>query len=314
MRARNGRTVRLVALTALVASVAATVAALSSAAPARRTISAPPAYYPSGPQLSVSESALAAGGWKQCWTGNYNDSSSEIATVLAACPGDYLLLAGGPVASTVFDVVAAAPRTDVIFDTGTGNTPHDANGSGWYYNDSYSWGFAPQGSPINRDSCDIIDSDDFPDGGATDGDHRLCWHTGGGFIEAGWRSGRTDFLQDVDTYRRAIYVPTPTGTITVTKRLVSSPLDPAKFNLRVDGTTYAFNVGNGGTTGAVTVAAGTHTVSETAGTGANLGSYTTRIACSDGSVGYGTSLSGVTVTSGGSVTCTITNTRKLFKT
>ena len=104
-----------------------------------------------------------------------------------------------------------------------------------------------------------------------------------------------------------------TGTITVTKKLVSNSLDPAKFNLKIDGTTYASNVGNNGTTGAVIVLQGTHTVSETAGTNANLSNYTTRIACSDGSSGYTTSLSGITVNQLDNITCTITNTRKLFK-
>jgi hypothetical protein len=104
-----------------------------------------------------------------------------------------------------------------------------------------------------------------------------------------------------------------TGTIIVTKHLVSNHLDPAKFNLKVDGTTHASNVGDGGTTGPVQVPGGSHTVSETAGTSANLANYTARIACSDGSAGYGTSLSGVHVANGATVTCTITNTRKLFK-
>jgi prealbumin domain-containing protein len=101
-------------------------------------------------------------------------------------------------------------------------------------------------------------------------------------------------------------------TITVTKHLVSNSLDPAKFNLRIDGVTYAANVGDGGTTGAITVAPGTHTVSETPGVNANMSNYQARISCSDGSAGYGTSLQ-VTVALGDSLSCTITNTRKLFK-
>jgi hypothetical protein len=102
-------------------------------------------------------------------------------------------------------------------------------------------------------------------------------------------------------------------TLTVTKHLVSNPADPAKFNLQIDGTTYAFNVGDGGTTGAIVVTPGTHTVSETAGINANPSNYQARIQCSDGSAAYGTSLSGITVASGTQVTCVITNTRKLFK-
>jgi hypothetical protein len=103
-------------------------------------------------------------------------------------------------------------------------------------------------------------------------------------------------------------------TITVTKHLISNPGDPAKFNLRVDGTTYAANVGDGGSTGYVVVGPGTHTVSETAGLNANLSNYQARIECSDGSAKYGTSLSGVTVASGTQVFCLITNTRRLFHT
>jgi hypothetical protein len=106
---------------------------------------------------------------------------------------------------------------------------------------------------------------------------------------------------------------TSNPTITVTKHLISNSQDPAKFNLRIDGVTYAANVGDGGTTGAITVTPGTHTVSETAGINANLGNYQARIACSDGSAAYATSLQ-VTVVLGEALNCTITNTRKLFKT
>jgi uncharacterized repeat protein (TIGR01451 family) len=102
------------------------------------------------------------------------------------------------------------------------------------------------------------------------------------------------------------------GTITVVKHLVPS-YDPGRFNLRIDGTTYAPNVGNNGTTGQVSVSAGNHTVSETAGTSTNLGNYVPRIVCSDGSAGYGTSLSGVHVAVGDDITCTITNTRRLHR-
>ncbi len=104
-----------------------------------------------------------------------------------------------------------------------------------------------------------------------------------------------------------------TGNLVVTKKLISNSADPAKFNLKIDGTTYAANVGNNGTTGAVAVTQGTHTVSETAGTNANLGNYQARISCSDGSAAYATSLSGIHVTNGSTTYCTITNTRRLFK-
>ena len=169
-------------------------------------MAAPPVYYPSGPQTGVDESALT--GWSVCWSSDYGtdwtNPDNLLTTVLANCDGDYLLLAGGPVASTVYDVLAVAPRADVIFDTGTGNTPHNANGSGWYYNDDYSWGFALAGDPIDRGSCDWLDSNDYP-GTGPNGDLRLCWHTANGSINTGWRSGKNSSLGS--TYRRVIYQP-----------------------------------------------------------------------------------------------------------
>jgi len=106
-------------------------------------------------------------------------------------------------------------------------------------------------------------------------------------------------------------IQTEGATITVTKKLVPS-YDPGRFNLLVDGTTYAHNIGDNGTTGQVTVASGTHVVAETAGTNATPGNYVPRIVCSDGSAGYGTSLS-VHTNAGDNVVCTITNTRKLHR-
>ncbi len=94
-----------------------------------------------------------------------------------------------------------------------------------------------------------------------------------------------------------------TGTLTVNKVIVPSS-DTGKFNLLIDGTVKATDVGNGGTTGAVSVLAGAHTVSETAGTGTNLDSYVTTIAGDCDAAGN------VSVSPGDGKTCTITNTRK----
>src|ERR1051325_11656640 len=98
-----------------------------------------------------------------------------------------------PTGSSTLQVLANAPRTDVIFDTGSSNTPHDGNGVGWYYNDNWSWGFAPQGDVINRSSCDIVASS-FDGYSGPDPTERLCWHTGGNFINSGWRCGANDSL------------------------------------------------------------------------------------------------------------------------
>ena len=95
--------------------------------------------------------------------------------------------------------------------------------------------------------------------------------------------------------------------IKVDKVLIPST-DPGKFNLKVGGATYVFNVGNGGTTGAQQVAVGTYIISETAGTSTNLNDYTTV-------VGGDCSLTGsITLASGDNKVCTITNTKKVTTT
>ncbi len=91
--------------------------------------------------------------------------------------------------------------------------------------------------------------------------------------------------------------------LTVNKVLVPSS-DTGKFNLRIDGITYATDVGDGGTTGPQFVSIGTHMVDETVGTGTSLSNYTTVIGgdcATDGSV---------TLAAGDNKTCTITNTLK----
>jgi hypothetical protein len=156
------------------------------------------AYYPSGPQALVEKGELD--GWEPCFTGTYSGTES-LTTVLTQCDGDPLLLAGGPTASSTLTVLAAARRADVIFDTGTGNDPHDANGSGWYYNGNLSWGFAKQGDPINRVDCDNLDT--------PNPELRLCWHTTANALAGGWRAGGEVNLNESDAYTRYVYQAAP---------------------------------------------------------------------------------------------------------
>jgi hypothetical protein len=96
------------------------------------------------------------------------------------------------------------PHAGVSADTGTGNTPHDANGTGWYFNNSWSWGFAPQGEPIDRFTCDIVDSFFAGGEGGPTQEVRLCWHTSGGNASPGWRCGANDGLGGA-TFERLVF-------------------------------------------------------------------------------------------------------------
>lgn len=99
-----------------------------------------------------------------------------------------------------------------------------------------------------------------------------------------------------------------TGTITVNKAVDPSS-DPGKFNLLIDGTVYASNVGDGGTTGAKTFNTGIHTVSETAGSGTNLADYATDLTCKDDKGPILVEGGKVDLKDGENITCTFTNTR-----
>lgn len=170
----------------------------ASAAP----VSAPPAYYPSGPQTNVDQSMLT--GWYVCWSGNYG-STANLTTILNNCDGEYLMMASRPTGSTTFELLAAAPRADVIFDVGTTqNSTHLANGTNWYFDQSSSWGFAKGTDPVNRNSCDITASSLQPSG--ANGNLRLCWHTVSNTVAVGWRSGTHEITSSSDTsYQRFIF-------------------------------------------------------------------------------------------------------------
>jgi|SRR5581483_2907862 len=158
----------------------------------------------------------------------------------------------------------------------------------------------PAGSPVNHYGPPNVDDDNF-------------WNStsfAANFIQA-WPAPYPCF-DGCDQFSVGLQGVLATGTLTVTKQLVTSAGDPGKFNLKIDGTTYASCVGGGGTTGPVTLSPGTYTVSET-GCNVSLSTYTTNITCSDGSSGIGPSLSGVQVTAGGSTTCTIKNTRRIVR-
>lgn len=142
-------------------------------------------------------------GWSQCYAEAYGEAVTNIGDIKAACTGSLLMMACRPLGSSVLQLAAYAPRADVLFDTGLGNEPHNANGVGWYFNGSQSWGFAPLGDAITRNSCDTQDSSIDVNG--VNGDLRLCWHTGGDYVQGGWRCGYNDVLNGSFGYERLLF-------------------------------------------------------------------------------------------------------------
>src|SRR5581483_4158962 len=97
----------------------------------------------------------------------------------------------------------------------------------------------------------------------------------------------------------------------------SPTTDPGVFDLFIDGTQFATNVGNNGDTGVQTVLAGNnHIVAETAGTGTLLSDYSPiTVTCVDAvtqapvASGVGPILPNITVAPNQHVLCMFTNTR-----
>jgi hypothetical protein len=97
------------------------------------------------------------------------------------------------------------------------------------------------------------------------------------------------------------------------RKLVLGFFDSGRFDLKIDGNTYATAVRSGGSTGAVEVPGGPHTVSETGAGATSLGNYHSTVLCyqrGGGFVGYGFSPSlTINVLPGQDVVCTIVNQR-----
>lgn len=154
-------------------------------------------YLPVGPQTGVPVATVTGGGWTQCYLDLYSNSGVPIPDILDGCPGERLMLACRETGSDTLALLAQAPREDVLTDTGFDNDTHDANGTGWYFNDDWSWGFAAEGDPVDRFTCDSDSSGS--------NDQRLCWHTSSGDLAAGWRCGETTFLNASSAWERVIY-------------------------------------------------------------------------------------------------------------
>lgn len=108
---------------------------------------------------------------------------------------------------------------------------------------------------------------------------------------------------------QAITTPPPANGQLSIQMALQPTNDPGLFNVQLNGTTVANNLGQGGGTGTLSLPAGTYTLNETAGMNTSLANYTMSISCNNGQSGTGATLPDIILTAGQSVSCTITNTR-----
>src|SRR5262249_29249767 len=97
----------------------------------------PPPFSFSGVGTNVAIASLTGGGWAQCFQDGYGETT-PISTIEAACTQQNLLLGCRNKGAAKLTIAAHGPRADVLFDTGSSNTPHNANGVGWYFNGNFS--------------------------------------------------------------------------------------------------------------------------------------------------------------------------------
>ncbi len=118
-----------------------------------------------------------------------------------ACDGALALVACRQAGSDVLQLAAMGETDEVFTDTGNGpDATHEHNGVNWYYSESWSMGFVPAGAVASRNSCDTNGMPGNDDG---TGEGRLCWHTGDGNLNNGYRCG-LDFPGD-PSFERVVF-------------------------------------------------------------------------------------------------------------
>ncbi|MBW8368560.1 MAG: hypothetical protein K0M70_11985 [Arenimonas sp.] len=194
------------------------------------TAVAQPAYAPVGVQQNIPEATATGGGWTTCYSNNFSGTpATPVADILAACTDDRIMLACRPVGNPNFTLLAQAERTAVFLDTGNPTTnpggfniPTVANGVGWYFNDSWSYGFAPAGEPISRNSCDI--------GVGTVENLRMCVHTEATTVAnyGGYRCGTTTLNGNATWEHVILQAPNSPPGVTLTVPGSNSPVPVAE--------------------------------------------------------------------------------------
>ena len=134
--------------------------------------------------------------WRQCHQSLYGNNAAGLSAIVNACAGNRIMYGCRPVGAANWTLLAQGARANVFRDTGQGNVTTRDNGVEWYYNNSYSLGFAPEGNAVSRNSCDTQ---------AGNGHLRMCWHSGGDAMNSGYRCGN-NFLNGNNAWERKIWV------------------------------------------------------------------------------------------------------------
>lgn len=152
----------------------------------------------SGYEVNLPTAQLA--GWEECFRDTY-DANTPLINMRGACDGALALVACRQAGSDVLQLAAMGETDEVFTDTGNGpDATHEHNGVNWYYSESWSMGFVPAGAVASRNSCDTNGMPGNDDG---TGEGRLCWHTGDGNLNNGYRCG-LDFPGD-PSFERVVF-------------------------------------------------------------------------------------------------------------
>jgi len=173
------------------------------------TVNAAPATYnPVGVQQNVAVQTVTDGGWTECYKETFDKNGKSIEEISTACGGTQLMMACRPTGDTNLQLLAQAPKVDVMTNTGEVDmaTTHQANGVSWYFNPNWSWGFAAEGQVVTKSSCDTQNSS------GAGSETRMCIHTGGGTLESGYRCGATT-LNGKATFERVFYTANAAPTV-----------------------------------------------------------------------------------------------------
>lgn len=150
-------------------------------------------WWTSGVQQNVAPSQLT--GWSECYADTYDVplETKVQGIVQQQCLKGKLMLACRQKGQPNWQLAAMGLRADVLFDCGSDALcTHVANGVGWYYSPTFSWGFVSGSDPVSRNECD------------TDpGPLRLCWHTVSN--AGGYRCGDTTGLNSDAGWERAVF-------------------------------------------------------------------------------------------------------------